>query len=231
MPVVVAGAQFNFVPDKNESSTNKDHWETTWYNPDKAQGSNTAIGNVTVQAEFTGFNWTTNGWFAENASQNKLVLNNGAKLTIPIAPFYGKFVSNSYDGAISTGKTIEFDVKISNVRDRTKKLIDWSSYFTNQLADGSEPNVGIIATGDYFVLTGSSMGNILTSMQQDGVVGDAVNGLIAHYSADERVHICYVIAASDLDVDGHTPKNYIYTYVNGVLSGIVARTVNMNFLQ
>lgn len=236
MPIVTADAQFDFTPDKNETSPNKENWSTTWFNPDgqeTAAGGAQAIGNTIVEAQFKNFNWTTNGWFAVNANKNKLVLNNGAKLTFPVAPFYGAFNSNtaSYTGAITTGKTIEFDVKISNIRDRKQRIINCASYNTQRENwESDEPVVGIIATGDYFALTDTST-KVLTDMQTKGVVGDNVNGLVAYYSADERVHICYVIARNDADIDTRTPRNYIYVYVNGVLSGIVARDSNMRLRQ
>ena len=237
VPVVAGGAQFDFTPDRNESASDKEHWSTIWYNPAGrmgADGRTSIIGNTEISAELENFNWTTNGWMSvPNTNRNKIVLNNGAKLSFPIAPFYGEFnaLSGSYNGAIATGKTIEFDVKISNVRDRKKRIIDCSCY---DITDGTyvdkEPYVGVVATGDYFVLTTTQL-NILHDMTTEGMVDDTVNGLVAYYSTDERVHICYVIARSDANIDARTPANYIYTYVNGVLSGVVERNESVNFRQ
>ena len=235
VPVVTAGAQFDFTPDKTESSANKDQWSAMWMSPEatmNADGTYSLVGEIPIVAEFENFNWTTNGWrLIPGTNRSKLVLNNGAKLTLPVMPFYGQYqnVNHTFDGAVSTGKTIEFDIKISNVRDRTKRIIECASYNTRIAGwQEKEPVVGIIATGDYFTLTGSGM-DILTSMQTKGVVADKDNGLVAHYGADSRVHICYVIASKTTNIDGHFPKNYIYTFVNGILSGVVERPGNMEF--
>jgi len=90
----------------------------------------------------SGFNWISNGWRTIDG-ETSLYLNNGAKVVVPYSPFSS--------AAEQFGTTIEFDVKISNIRDRHAELIKCVS----RDSDGTL-HVGTIINGDYFTLNSSS---------------------------------------------------------------------------
>lgn len=192
--VTSAGLLLNLVANKNNDANDRDQWISV------------APSGV-VKSKLTGFNWISNGWRTING-ETSLYLNNGAKLEIPYSPF--KTAAEEF------GTTIEFDVKISNIRKRDEELIKCIS----RDSDGTL-HVGTIVNGDYFTLNSSSQKPI-EDYKDLGYINLSRAGMTATYVPGKRVRISFVITP-----DGYSPytgmaSNMICTYVNGVLSGFVA---------
>ena len=109
---------------KSNNSQDKDTWVSKYYGGE-------------VKAQFSNFNWNTNGWI-EGPDGLGLHLTNGAKVVIPYSPF--KPDSNGL-GAENLGRTIELDFKISNVRDEMAPGIQCRSYYTTELDDGTKEEI------------------------------------------------------------------------------------------
>lgn len=192
--VTTAGLLLNLTANKNNDANDRDQWVST--TPSK-----------TVKSRMTGFNWISNGWRTING-ETSLYLNNGAKLEVPFSPFQ--------TAAEQFGTTIEFDVKISNIRERRAELIKCIS----RDPDGTL-HVGTIINGDYFTLNSSSQKPIEDYLDL-GYINLSRAGMTANYVPGKRVRISFVITP-----DGYSPytgmaSNMVCTYVNGVLSGFVA---------
>jgi hypothetical protein len=110
------------------NKSNNDIDKDTWIS--KYKGGN-------VEAQFSNFNWNTNGW-KNSLDGFSLHLTNGAKLVIPYSPFAAD--SNGL-GAENLGRTIELDFKISNVRNENVPGISCRSYSMVQLEDGTSEEV------------------------------------------------------------------------------------------
>ena len=82
------------------------------------------IGSDEISCIFSGFNWETNGWISDSQGTTSLHLTNGAKLIVPYSPFAPD--SSNY-GAEKSGRTIELDFKISNIRDLSHPCITCKS--------------------------------------------------------------------------------------------------------
>ena len=192
--VTTAGLLLNLNANKNNDANDRDQWVST-------------TSSKIVRSRLTGFNWISNGWRTING-ETSLYLNNGAKLEIPYSPFQ--------TAAEQFGTTIEFDVKISNIRDRRAELIKCIS----RDPDGTL-HAGTIINGDYFTLNSSSQKPIEDYLEL-GYINLSRAGMTANYVPGKRVRISFVITP-----DGYSPyagmaSNMVCTYVNGVLSGFVA---------
>jgi hypothetical protein len=115
--------------NRSNTETNKDVWESKF-------------GSNVVSAQFSGFNWNTNGWITDAQGAVALHLTNGAKVVIPYSPFAP---DDSNNGAEKTGRTIELDFKISNIRDLSKPCITCksSSYINDNGVLKENINTGI----------------------------------------------------------------------------------------
>lgn len=159
-----------------------------------------------IKSSFVGFNWQSNGWKTDSEGVTSLHLDNGAQLIIPFSPFPTNGNATTY------GKTIELDFKISNVRKAGAELI--TCYSTNR---DDEPSSSAV-TG--FVITESQSALNSKSLKTIGETASSASnnekGLIATFKQDERMHITYAINSLNDD-----PAGMVYTYVNGVVSGLV----------
>lgn len=192
--VTTAGLVLNLTADKNNDATDKDSWTSV-------------TSSQVINSKLSGFNWISNGWRTING-ETSLYLNNGAKLEV----LYSSFKT----AAETNGTTIEFDVKISNIRNRHSELIKCIS----RDSDGTL-HAGTIVNGDYFTLNSSSQKPI-QDYNDLGYINLSRAGMTATYVPGKRVRISFVITP-----DGRSPytgmaSNMVCTYVNGVLSGFVS---------
>ena len=181
---------------KANSQTDRDQW--TWKN---------------ITSTFEHFNWNTDGWQTDADNQTSLHLSNGAKLTVNFAPFSAANTANA--GAQSTGKTLEFDFKLSNVRDVNQILINIASWDSSTGAIYS----GIVGQGDKIAINTTDLVNYRTAEEDLNLSEDIkakTNGLRAYLAENERIHVAFVVQSNTEDQN----KSLIYTYINGVLSGL-----------
>jgi len=68
-----------------------------------------------IEAQFTGFNFKTNGWILDDNNVSILRISQGAKVEIPFMPFFADFKQS--------GKAIELEFKVSNVENFTSTVI------------------------------------------------------------------------------------------------------------
>lgn len=222
VPIVVSGATSGLVVDlraknRNNSEVGRDEWISE-------------VGNTKVSCEFDNFNWISNGWKTED-SITSLHLNNGAKLIIPYSPFKGE--NNTAPTVV--GRTIEMDIKINNVRDRFAHLIKCASVsYKDNLDDPENPtrtvHTGIFANGEAICLNSSSRTPIDILDTPGGRMTERLSGLVARYEEGSRVHITFVITPAETSLNANMPKHMVYTYINGVISGLIDYETD-NFTQ
>jgi hypothetical protein len=168
-----------------------------------------------IEADFTNFNWNSNGWITDSDGVTSLHLSNGAKVTIPFAPFAA--ANTSGQGAQSTGKTIELIFKISNVRDMSARIIEIASWNANGVLRS-----GIVGLGDRISLSTRNIQAYLTPEQQAALsAADLIdyqtrNQTRAYITQDQRIHVAFSVQNNRSD-----SNRIIYTYINGVISGLV----------
>jgi hypothetical protein len=73
-----------------------------------------------IEAVFTGFNYKTNGWVADDDGVTTLRISQGAKVEIPFFPFFSDFKPS--------GKTIEMEFRVRNVENFTSTIISCFSF-------------------------------------------------------------------------------------------------------
>lgn len=218
----------NLVPNKTNASVDKENWI-----------SDTEYGDE-YRCKLTGFNWTSNGWETENfvndsgeiKTVNCLHLNNGAKVEIPYNPWAPSSINSKY-GAEGTGLTIEFDVKIKNIQNRSSHLISCAS--EEHREDGTyKLYTGLITNGEAFTLN-SKVKRPIEEIEDPKIrfTDKTKSGLVAYYEEDSRIHVSYVITPRSVNstVAHIIPSRIIYTYINGVISGITNYAEDDAFLQ
>ena len=181
--------------DRSNDDDNREIWE---YND--------------IRCSFENFNWASNGWIPDEDGNTCLRLTNGAKLTIPFAPFS---YANTGGGAQRTGKTLEFVFKVRNVRDENGIIIQAASWDNN-----GKLTTGIVSTGTKFTMNTNGLTNFMSSEEEANLTEkeresyNLRNGLRAYLAEDTRIHVAYAIQST-------ADNRLIYTYVNGVISGLV----------
>lgn len=214
----------NLVPDKLNTAINREEWI-----------SKTDNGG-TIECKLSGFNWNSNGWenetYKNSLGETKTVpclhLNNGAKVVIPYNPWSASTL-DSNQGAEARGLTIEFDVKIKNIQSKYKRIISCVS----EKEDG-ELYTGIAVNGECFTLNSRDKQPIIDLENQAKRFTDKTkSGLVGYYAENERVHITYVInpRAVAEGLEKLIPTRVAFTYINGVISGIVNYSTTDKFLQ
>lgn len=198
---------------KKNTQSNKDVWE--WTNPHT---------KAVYSSKFENFLWgNENGWIEDPNGEPALKLTNGAKLTIPN---YQPFARDAINGF-----TIEVDFMFSKVMDYTKPLI----YCLSHNSDGS------IMTG--FNINGqkATLNSNTYKATSDKIGGEeGANGAIdakdmalqaftQHFNEDTRIHLTYVIERLGTISAGN--YYFVYTYLNGVLAGIMRMDANESFSQ
>ena len=220
----------NLVPNKLNTAVDRDKWV-----------SKTVAGG-TIECKLSGFNWNSNGWENEaytDAAGNKktiscLHLNNGAKVEIDYNPWATSTVNGNY-GAEARGLTVEFDVKIKNIQKKYERLISCvSERKAKQEGETDALYTGIVANGESFTLNSRAKQPILELEDPSKRFTDKTkSGLVAYYTEGERVHVTYVINPREVasEVAGIIPTRVAFTYLNGVISGIVNYSETDKFLH
>lgn len=188
---------------KSNTSSNKEEWVSNY------------LGG-THAAQFDNFLWgSENGWI-EDEDGPSLKLTNGAKLTIPT---YRPFKQDGVNGL-----TIELDFKFSKVSDYNQPLIKCLSYIYDTEGKPINVNTGFQITGQKATLnsknTKASTTEIKGDTDDNGFASDidiALQSFTQYFNEDTKIHLTYIIE----NINDKT-KNYhfVYTYLNGVLSGI-----------
>ena len=215
IPQIATGALvINFTANKENDDADRELWI-----------SSTDRGDLTCDLSDNGFNWISNGWVKEqigNDIEKSLLLNNGAKAIIDFSPFV---VNNDEpdNTILKRGLTIEFDVKISNIKKRQAEIIKCVSRSKNNAAGGkSVLNAGIIINGDYFTINGNQQAvQPIDDYEARGYIDLTKAGMTAPYAAGKRIRVTFVITPVDKVVYPGMAKAMIYTYIDGVLSGFV----------
>ena len=195
---------------KSNASTDKDLWENL--GRDK-------YNNKPHQAKFENFLWgTQNGW-VEKDGETALKLTNGAKVTFPT---YYPFAKD----ALQDGFTIEIDYSCSNISDYSKPLIQCLSKYVN------EQNETVIQTGFHITGQKATLNSKFYKATTMAIVGEedekgdinkqdmALQAFTQYFDEGSRIHLAYVFERVPTLVADKT-FYYVYTYLNGVLSGLI----------
>ena len=118
------------------------------------------------------------------------------------------------------------DIKIDNVRDRFAHLIKCASVsYKNNAENPDNPirivHTGIFANGEAICLNSSSRTPIDILDTRGGRMTERLSGLVARYEEGSRIHITFVITPAETSLNVNMPKHMVYTYINGVISGLV----------
>ena len=172
-----------------------------------------------IESKFENFLWgTANGWLDDGKGQTALKLTNGAKLSIPNYRPFGT-------EATIHGLTIELDFMFSGVLNYAQPLIHCLSKYTQ---GGSEVvQTGFHITGQKATLNSSVHKATTTAIggeeDSEGKIDSddmALQAFSQYYNENTRIHLTYVIER--VPATATSDKYYfVYTYLNGVLSGIM----------
>lgn len=163
-----------------------------------------------------GFNWITNGWQVQQDG-SCLHLDNGAKLTVPYSVFSGAQEAQ----ATVTGRTIELDVKVSNVRNRFAHWFKCASEKINSETGETETiYTGIYGNGEAVCLNSNDAQPIKTLDTKGARISEKESGYVALFEQGKRVHLTFVITPAGRTVGANIPSNMVYVYINGVISGL-----------
>ena len=157
-----------------------------------------------INAELTGFNYSSNGWINDDDGVTALRVSGGAKVTIP----YKLFANDFY----RTGKTIELDFATREVLNYDATIISCMNMITvTDQETGEESEVE--ETG--FMLTAQLAR--FKSIQSE---------ISMQYKEDEHVRISFVIQKGGAD-----STRFMSVYVNGVISGVIQYPEGDIFIQ
>ena len=148
-------------------------------------------------ALLTGFDWSSNGWTGDS-----LKLTNGAKVTLGYKPFENDAATN--------GLTIEMEIKVSNVADRTYSVVSC-------MDNGKGLNV---TTQEASFKTGTSV----TYTNEDGDTVQRDVELSSKYASGEWLKIAFTI-------EPRTSNRLMELYLNGELSSAELYDRSFNFMQ
>ena len=191
---------------KSNSSSDFNSWTSTVEGIDKD----------TICRLEDGFNWITNGW-QNNTDGASLHLDNGAKLVVP----YSVFSNASGSSATETGRTIELDVKVSNVRDRFKHWLTCASEKKNgDTGELESIYTGLYGNGEAVCLNSNETQPIFTLDTKGARISEKQSGYIARFEQGTRVHLTFVITPAGRSIGVNIPSNMIYVYIDGVISGL-----------
>lgn len=211
VPMISIGASSGLKLDlraKGKSNSASDF--NTWTSVVEGINKNT-VCNLT-----NGFNWITNGW-QTNEDGASLHLDNGAKLTIP----YSVFSNEAELAATDTGRTIELDVKVSNVRDRFAHWLHCASEKINEETQSVETIfTGIYGNGEAVCLNSNETQPILTLNKKGTRISEKESGYVARFEEGKRMHLTFVITPAGRSIGANIPQNMVYIYIDGVISGL-----------
>lgn len=213
IPVIDADAAEFYLTALGKSNTqaDKDVWES------KGKQKHLAI--------FENFLWgNENGWVTNENNETALKITNGAKLEIPS---YNPFKID----AIENGLTIELDFMFSGVLDYSKPLIHCLSKYKNNNEERIQTGFNITGqkatlNSAYYKATTTA---IFGEVGEDGNINEqdmALQAFTQYFNEDTRIHLTYVIdRVPDWSLVGNN-FYFVYTYLNGVLSGIMRLDVD-----
>ena len=191
---------------RSNAESNKNSWEWTFR-------------ENTYTTQFNNFLWgSTNGWLEDEDGATALHLTNGAKIEVEN---YFPFVQ---DASLS-GLTIELDFAVSGVLNYSKPLI---SCLSERTIDGKrEIFTGFQITGQKATLNSDIIKASTTDISGEGDdegnitnVNDlSLQAYTQYFKEGERVHLTYVIESLPSSVTSND-FYYVFTYLNGILSGI-----------
>ena len=198
----------------------------------------TSIGKSNTQADrdiwesnghkavFENFLWgTENGWTTNEKNETALKITNGAKLSIPT---YHPFATD----AITNGLTIELDFMFSGVLDYSQPLIHCLSQY--EIDGVKNIQTGFNITGQKATLNSAYYKATTTAIDgeedESGNINEsdmALQAFTQYFNEDTRIHLTYVIdRVPDWSLVGNN-FYFVYTYLNGVLSGIMRLDVDV----
>lgn len=152
-------------------------------------------GDITT--DFVGFDWSSNGWTGES-----LKLTNGAKATLNYQPFKNDIKS--------TGITIEFTMKVSNVMSRSANVV--------KCIDNGK---GLLITAEEASFkTGQSV--TYTNEDDEQVTREIKLG--TNFVSDKWIKIALVVATKD-------DNRLMHLFVNGNRTGADIYDTSFNFAQ
>lgn len=193
---------------------------------DKASWDWTTNRGVTYNTKFENFLWgETNGWLEDEDGATALKLTNGAKIEIE---GYRPFAED----ATTYGLTVELDFTVSGVLDYSKPLIHCLSQW--ETSEGKrEIATGFQITGQKATLNSDMIKATTTDISgegdEDGNITNtndlSLQAYTQYFKEGERVHLTYVIEAIPSTVTS-SDFYYVFTYLNGVLSGIGRMSAN-----
>lgn len=197
---------------KTNSQSNKAEWISNY------QGHK-------YEAKFENFLWgNENGWITDKDGPC-LKLTNGAKLSVPD---YRPFKTSSTAG----GFTIELSFKFSKVSDYKKGLIECLCPVYDASHNITRYSAGFQITGEKATLNSSTYSATTTAIggNEEGNADDAsLSAFIQYFGEDTKIHLTYVI--EDLSTNPNNEFRFVYTYLNGVLSGIMKLPNGENFVD
>ena len=156
-------------------------------NNNEAENVRNVWKNNGISAEFTNFNWKSNGWIVDNEGNTALRVNGDALVNIPLKLFAEDFRS--------IGKTIEFEFS-------TKDIRNYDSILINCLSNDR----------------GFSLTSNIARLNSEQ------SAIETKFKEDEKVRVAFVIEPT-------TENRLIYTYVNGIISGLAQYPSDDNFSQ
>ena len=198
----------------------------------------TSIGKSNTQADrdiwesnghkavFENFLWgAENGWTTNEKNETALKITNGAKLSIPT---YHPFATD----AITNGLTIELDFMFSGVLDYSQPLIHCLSQY--EIDGVKNIQTGFNITGQKATLNSAYYKATTTAIDgeedESGNINEsdmALQAFTQYFNEDTRIHLTYVIdRVPDWSLVGNN-FYFVYTYLNGVLSGIMRLDVDV----
>lgn len=195
----------------NENLTKRAQWINKIAHP----SSEITFGDIVLE----NFNWQNNGWMEELDGTSYLRVSNGAKVRIPIH-------------ALRSGqnRTFEFDVQLNNATDYSK-LIEVVQTGTTTDEDGNEvPELEskVVAENAAIKYYYNNKGIMIGTQEAFFALGE--NSLTnVQYADGNRIKLSFVVDANGSlgtvydknGVDTKNPQKLIYTYLNGVLSGVL----------
>ncbi len=159
--------------------------------------------------EFYGFDWSTNGWMTDSDGE-ALKLTNGAKAVIDYTPFATDVKAG--------GLTVEIEFKVGNVSDLEATLITC----LENMSDGNVKG---------FEITGRKA-SLYTGMkteyndEENGVKYDTPVAVSSNFASDTRLRVGFVVGKA-----AEKKTRMVQIYVNGILSGSMAYSESVSFLQ
>lgn len=170
-----------------------------------------------IEARFEKVLWNSQcGWQNDPENQTSFLrLSNGAKMTLE---GWRPFDIDLAQSAAIKGYTIELDFRVSNVIDFQKTLMscltrDESGIIAGFHITGQESTMNTVGF--------TSTGNTFKDGQENEAYNNQLQGLMAKFATDERMHLTWVIEnVKVVKANNPSAKPLITTYINGIPVGM-----------